>query len=603
MAKGPSSGIRGLLRTIGAQTAAVGAAVWGAISGTFTDQADAVAYIDAGDAAALAAAQAYTDAATVGLWDDRGLYDASSNVFPSSGGSGTAGAILKGDIWTVSVAGTLGGHVVAPGDTVRALVDTPGSTDANWGILDNNVGYVPENSANKTATIDGSSTSSQYPNAQATHNALALKQNIYWGQATGTANALAVTLTPTLTAYGDATLIRVRPTLDNTNATVTIDVDGLGATPIKKNGGNALDIGDIQAIRDMFLVYYDSGLSQWFELLNPAYDATGGGSGSVDTLVKSYAQTAHGLVVGQPVYWNGTIWVIADADSDTTAARGFVSTVTDANNIIVTFFGRTTLTAAEWLARTEDGGNLVAGETYWLSTTAGKITKTQPTSGYSQELGYAESTTVFVVSVGPVVSLSGGTVGYTVPLASAFTVFGSGLALSDKVGRLQLSLTTVNGNLRGATRSLPSTPYTIDMAVNVTGVTDSAKTLFCGITVSDGTIHRTLSLSLTGNATKVQVLGWATATSAPSVVLNVGPTSPIYTTVFLRVTDNGTTRSYYISQDGKDFILCYSEGRTTGVTPTVAGVAIYNDGTTANLPVKAGVFNYLVSSSVLGDAS
>ena len=40
---------------------------------------------------------------------DRGNYDASTNVFPSTGGSGTAGAIKKGDLWYISVAGMLGG--------------------------------------------------------------------------------------------------------------------------------------------------------------------------------------------------------------------------------------------------------------------------------------------------------------------------------------------------------------------------------------------------------------------------------------------------------------------------------------------------------------
>jgi hypothetical protein len=91
-----------------------------------------------------AATKQYVDAAVVGLWDDRGNFDASGGAYPSSGGSGTAGAILKGDIWTISVAGTLPtGQVVEAGDTVRALVDTPGNTQANWAIAQNNIGYVP----------------------------------------------------------------------------------------------------------------------------------------------------------------------------------------------------------------------------------------------------------------------------------------------------------------------------------------------------------------------------------------------------------------------------------------------------------------------------
>lgn len=82
------------------------------------------------------AQQTAIDLAVQGLYDDRGNYDASGNTFPSTGGSGTAGAILKGDIWTISVAGTLGGTSVKQGDTVRALQDTPGQTSGNWAIVE-----------------------------------------------------------------------------------------------------------------------------------------------------------------------------------------------------------------------------------------------------------------------------------------------------------------------------------------------------------------------------------------------------------------------------------------------------------------------------------
>lgn len=98
------------------------------------------------------AVKTYADSLVVGLWDDRGSHNASGDTWPSSGGSGTAGAILKGDIWTISTGGTLGGSVVAAGDTIRALQDTPGTTAANWAIAENNIGYVPENAANKNAS-------------------------------------------------------------------------------------------------------------------------------------------------------------------------------------------------------------------------------------------------------------------------------------------------------------------------------------------------------------------------------------------------------------------------------------------------------------------
>lgn len=81
------------------------------------------------------AAKTYMDGLVVGLLDDRGAYNASGNVYPTTGGSGPAGAIKKGDIWNISVAGTLGGAPAGVGDWIRALVDTPGSTSANWALI------------------------------------------------------------------------------------------------------------------------------------------------------------------------------------------------------------------------------------------------------------------------------------------------------------------------------------------------------------------------------------------------------------------------------------------------------------------------------------
>lgn len=113
--------------------------------------------------------RAYAESLVTGLWNDRGNFDASVNAYPSSGGSGTAGAIMKGDIWTISVAGTLPtAQSVEAGDTVRALVDAPGNTQANWAIAQSNIGYVPESSANKSTDgtmADNSAT--KYPSQSA----------------------------------------------------------------------------------------------------------------------------------------------------------------------------------------------------------------------------------------------------------------------------------------------------------------------------------------------------------------------------------------------------------------------------------------------------
>ena len=97
-------------------------------------------------------AKTYADGLVVGLLDDRGDYYASVNTFPAAGGSGSAGAIKKGDVWLITVAGTLGGSAVEAGDVIRARIDTPGQTAGNWTITERNLGYVPENPANKDAS-------------------------------------------------------------------------------------------------------------------------------------------------------------------------------------------------------------------------------------------------------------------------------------------------------------------------------------------------------------------------------------------------------------------------------------------------------------------
>lgn len=99
-----------------------------------------------------------TAADLAGLYDDRGPFDAAANApsFPSAGGSGDAGAILKGDVWTVSVPGTVidaGGNErsVNTGDTLRAAVDEPG-TSADWVIDTNAAGARSISGATSTIT-------------------------------------------------------------------------------------------------------------------------------------------------------------------------------------------------------------------------------------------------------------------------------------------------------------------------------------------------------------------------------------------------------------------------------------------------------------------
>lgn len=82
------------------------------------------------------------DYVQAGLYDDRGNYDASVNAYPSSGGSGAAGAIRKGDKWRINVPGTLPtDQFVENTDEVRALVDGATNTQSDWAITQGNIAF------------------------------------------------------------------------------------------------------------------------------------------------------------------------------------------------------------------------------------------------------------------------------------------------------------------------------------------------------------------------------------------------------------------------------------------------------------------------------
>ncbi len=68
----------------------------------------------------------------VASYNSRGGYDASTGIFPSTGGSGGGGAIMAGDLWSISIAGSIYGVYCAVGTRVRCINDTPGQDPINW---------------------------------------------------------------------------------------------------------------------------------------------------------------------------------------------------------------------------------------------------------------------------------------------------------------------------------------------------------------------------------------------------------------------------------------------------------------------------------------
>ena len=109
------------------------------------------------------ATKQYADALVTGLLDDRGNFTpdvTSPGAWPTTGGSGTAGAIMKGDIWFCDASGFMGTTAVVAGASFRAIVDTPGQTDGNWNVLSAGAISTSTPSLQQVATV-GSTTSVQ----------------------------------------------------------------------------------------------------------------------------------------------------------------------------------------------------------------------------------------------------------------------------------------------------------------------------------------------------------------------------------------------------------------------------------------------------------
>jgi len=111
---------------------------------------------------------------SVGLLDYMGAWDASGGTYPIAG-SGSGGEVRQGDLWVISVQGTLGGETIHVGDMIIANTDDPEQVAANWDHINGNISYVPEDEANKVTSISSSSTDVEYPSAKLVYDQLLLK--------------------------------------------------------------------------------------------------------------------------------------------------------------------------------------------------------------------------------------------------------------------------------------------------------------------------------------------------------------------------------------------------------------------------------------------
>jgi len=248
---------------------------------------------------------------------------------------------------------------------------------------------------------------------------------------------------------------------------ITAPVDGKGKVVIYHNvTGNTVQFNDSTgtaanqiltgtsaplqlAANASIILRYDTSASKWRVI-----GSTGGGGAEL-----SITQ-ANSFTVGQAIYFNGTNWVTARADSLSTVAMGIVKSRT-ASNFIVTLLGEVTTTG------------LVAGSLYYLdATTAGALTTTQPSApNFSQPVGMALSTTKLLVGIQRALDLRGPAP--TVNTQTSLTAGGT-ITLSVAAHEEQILVgTAVSGGVTLATVAFGSTAPVNGKKVILIGNSDS----------------------------------------------------------------------------------------------------------------------------------
>lgn len=127
----------------------------------------------------------------------------------------------------------------------------------------------------------------------------------------GTANALTVATSQNLSAahLTAGLFLAVRATADSTNATVTLEVDGITAKNIKRSDGSALAVGSIRT-GSMLLLFYNQASTE-FRAANilPASQIASDGAAAFQpldadlTTLAGLAKTDGGFIVGDGANW------------------------------------------------------------------------------------------------------------------------------------------------------------------------------------------------------------------------------------------------------------------------------------------------------------
>lgn len=205
---------------------------------------------------------------------------------------------------------------------------------------------------------------------------------------TGTADAVQVGFTPAITAYSTKVLVAAKIAVNNTGA-ATLEIESLGAKPIKKNGSDDLEADDL-VVGKIALFAYDGAQ---FQLLNPSkiqqgaiVNYTGTAASNLSNGIKNTDAFVHGLVdsAGDPVHPTGYDVYLVCQTADLSFTEGdripisqvLANYVTDDEAPIRVYSNETSIHVvtelsagwtliAEPLATSPDGAGVILDPTKW----------------------------------------------------------------------------------------------------------------------------------------------------------------------------------------------------------------------------------------------